>query len=229
MKTAVISGVTRGIGLAIADTLLAQGYRVLGCGSSQQSVEVLAASRPAIKAWACDMADPEAIAAFGKLVMVEAGQVDVLVNNAGRFIPGQIQNEKPGAFEEMINTNVASAYHLSRALLPGMIARRTGTIVNICSTASITPYTNGGSYCISKYAMLGMSKVLREELKPHNIRVVSVLPGATYTDSWAASTLPEDRFMSAQDVAAAVAMACQLPPGTVIEELLMRPMLGDIS
>jgi len=125
-------------------------------------------------------------------------------------------------------TNVASAYHLTRALLPH-IKNNSGHIVNICSTASFTPYVNGGSYCISKFALLGFSKVLREELKPRGIRVTSLMPGATLTDSWTGTDLPVSRFMQASDVAQTIWDVNQLSPTSVIEELIMRPMQGDIN
>jgi short-subunit dehydrogenase len=150
------------------------------------------------------------------------------VNNTGVFLPGQIHNEAEGTFETLINTNLASAYHLTRGLVGDMIARREGHLFMMCSTASITPYTNGGSYCISKFALLGMSRVLREELKPHGVKVTALLPGATLTASWEGTDLPEDRFMKAEDVAASVWAAYTLSRSAVVEEILLRPQLGDI-
>jgi NADP-dependent 3-hydroxy acid dehydrogenase YdfG len=110
-----------------------------------------------------------------------------------------------------------------------MIERKKGHIFNLCSTASITAYTNGGAYCVSKFALYGMTKVLREELKPHGIRVTAILPGATLTASWEGVDLPPERFIQATDVAKMIWSAYNLSPGAVIEEILMRPQLGDIS
>lgn len=155
-------------------------------------------------------------------------QVDVLVNNSGLFIPGKITEEDDEALPFMINTNLYSAYYMTKAFVHGMIARRSGHIFNMCSTASITPYINGGSYCISKYAMLGMTKVLREELKEHNVRVTAILPGATLTASWEGVDLPPERFVKAEDVAMAVWNAYALSENSVVEELLIRPQLGDL-
>lgn len=228
MKQVVITGISRGIGLATAQQFDALGYSIVGCASSTQSIADLRQAHPHWRVFQADMADKAAVQAFAQQVLALPGEVEVLVNNAGKFLPGQIQDEAEGVFEEQMQLNLASAYHLTRALLPAMLRRRSGSIVNLCSTASITAYTNGGSYCISKFALLGFSKVLREELKPHNIRVISVLPGATLTSSWAGTELPPERFMQPADVAQAVAMACTLPQCTVIEEILLRPMLGDI-
>src|SRR5699024_12021878 len=92
-------------------------------------------------------------------------------------------------------TNLHSAYHITRALLPKMKSLKTGHIINICSTASLSAYANGGSYSISKHALLGFSKNLREELKPFNIKVTAVCPGPTLTDSWAGFNVPEEFLM----------------------------------
>jgi short-subunit dehydrogenase len=115
-----------------------------------------------------------------------------------------------------------------RGFAEGMIKNKSGHIFNICSTASITPYVNGGAYCISKYALYGMTKVLREEMKPHGIRVTAVLPGATFTSSWEGVELPSERFIKAEDVAKAIWDIYCLSNGTVVEEILIRPQLGDI-
>jgi short-subunit dehydrogenase len=99
----------------------------------------------------------------------------------------------------------------------------------MCSTASLQGYPNGGSYCISKFGLLGLSKELREELKPFGIKVISMMPGATFTDSWAGSGLPEDRFISAEDLAELVFTTCTLKSSAVVEEIVIRPLAGDIG
>jgi len=151
-----------------------------------------------------------------------------LVNNAGRFIPGSINNEEEGILEEMINTNLYSAYHLTRALLPSMLEKKRGHIFNICSVASLQAYNNGGSYSISKFALLGFSKNLREELKPTGIKVTTVLPGAAYTDSWSGSGVDPKRIMEADDVAKMIFASSQLSPQAVVEDIILRPQLGDL-
>jgi short-subunit dehydrogenase len=155
--------------------------------------------------------------------------VHLLVNNAGVFRPGSIAEEPDGVFELQMNTNVASAYHLTRALLQELKKSDKALIVNMCSTASITAYVNGGSYCISKFALLGMSKVLREELKNTQVAVTSLLPGATLTNSWAGTELPASRFMQPSDVAEVVFQAWNLSPSAVLEEVLLRPIAGDFD
>ncbi len=109
-----------------------------------------------------------------------------------------------------------------------MMSKKEGDIVNICSVASIKAYANGGSYSISKFALLGFSKNLREELKPFGVRVISVLPGAVYTDSCLGSYVAEYRLMPAEDIANFITTACSLSRRSVVEEIVVRPQLGDL-
>ncbi|HNC30147.1 MAG TPA: SDR family oxidoreductase, partial [Cyclobacteriaceae bacterium] len=177
---------------------------------------------------AADMADRKQIDTFVNFIRQIGRPVDVLVNNAGYFVPGSIATEKEGVLEDMMNANLFSAYHMSRGLVDQMIARKSGHIFNMCSIASIKAYANGGSYAITKFALLGLSKCLREELKSSGIRVTAILPGATRTASWDGVDLPEERFMSVEDVAETVYAAYSLSKRTVVEEILIRPQLGDI-
>jgi short-subunit dehydrogenase len=128
----------------------------------------------------------------------------------------------------MITTNLYSAYHITRVFLPAMIQRKSGHIFNMCSIASVQAYANGGSYSISKFALLGFSKNLREELKPYHIKVTAVLPGAVYTDSWSGSGIDPERIMEASDVAEMVFTASRLSPQACVEDIILRPQLGDL-
>jgi short-subunit dehydrogenase len=216
---AVITGGTKGIGRATAERFLAEGFDVVTCARQSSDLESFSETAkvdfPAVK--------------LVNYVDSLTRPVTVLVNNTGVFIPGQLHSEPEGILERSIETNVYSAYHLTRGLLPKMVAERRGHIFNICSTASLMAYPNGGSYAISKFALYGMTKGFREELKPFGIKVTAVLPGPTLTASWAGTDLPESRFMKAEDVAASIWSAFNLSPTTVIEEILMRPVEGDIG
>jgi short-subunit dehydrogenase len=109
-----------------------------------------------------------------------------------------------------------------------MIQAGAGHIFNICSIASLHAYPQGGSYSISKYALEGFSKNLREELKDKGIKVTGVYPGATYTNSWAGSGVAPSRIMEAEDIAKMIFAATQLSPQAVVEDIVMRPLLGDL-
>ena len=225
----LVTGGSKGIGLAIAQRFHAGGFTTIVCARDPGGLEKARAATPGLQAFQCDMTRAADVDALAANVRELVGTPDVLVNNAGAFVPGQLHDEDESALERMLAANLFSAYRITRALLPGMMARGSGTIVNVCSTASIMAYPDGGSYCIAKHALHGFSRTLREEMKPHGIRVVSLLPGATLTASWEGVDLPPERFMPADDVAEMAWAAHRMSPRTVVEEILMRPFLGDIG
>jgi len=175
-----------------------------------------------------DLSNKETTLKLGDFCLDNFDQIDILVNNAGIFIPGETHKEEEGTLEKMIETNLYSAYYLSQKIIPRMVGQKSGHIFNMCSIASKIAYPNGGSYSISKFALLGFSKVLREELKDKGIKVTSILPGATWSNSWAGVELPESRLMQANDIALATWNAVQMSPSAVVEEIILRPQLGDL-
>lgn len=233
-KVAVITGGTKGIGKSTIFKFAKHGYDIITCARTnadlQQLEKEISTKFPDIKFFSnqVDMSEKSQVLDFAKFINSTEKSIAVLVNNAGVFLPGEIRNEPDGQLETTINTNLYGAYYLTRSVLPNMIKNRNGHIINICSIASITPYSNGGSYSISKYAMLGMTKVLREEMKQHGIRVTAVLPGATLTASWEGVDLPDSRFIKSDDVADAIYGAYSLSKNAVVEEIIIRPHEGDI-
>jgi NAD(P)-dependent dehydrogenase (short-subunit alcohol dehydrogenase family) len=233
MHKVLISGATRGIGRAIALEFASRGCSVAFCARSEEAVsafELLLRRDFSIDAFgfAVDLSSKTEVQQFGALAVQQLGGLDILVNNAGIFLPGTIGMEEDGVFEQLMSVNLAAPYHLSRVVLPALKQSKRAHIFNVCSTASIMAYTNGGSYCISKFGLLGMTKVLRAETLGSAIRVTAVLPGATLTDSWAGSDLPAERFMQPEAVAKAVGACWDVNETSVVEELLIRPLQGDI-
>lgn len=232
---AVITGSSKGIGKAIAEKLAKEGFNVAICARNAAMLEKAAADiravNPAVKVLAVpvDMGKKEEVIAFAQQISATFSTVDILVNNAGLFVPGSLHEQEDGLLESLMATNVYSAYHLTRQLLAGMKTNRKGHIFNMCSTASYTSYPNGGAYSITKFALLGFSKNLREELKSHNIKVTSLSPGPTLTASWEGFEAPPRRMMEPADVANLLWGAYTLSEQAVVEEVIMRPMLGDIS
>jgi short-subunit dehydrogenase len=234
-KYILVTGGTKGMGRAIIQKFAAEGFHIITC--SRHEVELAKLQLDIQQQYtfskvfyrAADLSDPLALQGFLDYVKSLKVRIDVLVNNTGVFLPGQIHQEPDTVLKYMIETNLYSAYYVTKALVGDMIKRRGGHIFNMCSTASITPYINGGSYCISKYALYGMTKVLREELKEHHVKVTAVLPGATLTASWEGVDLPASRFIRAEDVASAIFGTYQLSDSAVVEEILIRPQLGDIE
>jgi short-subunit dehydrogenase len=229
----VVSGGTKGIGKAIIEKFAENGFDIITCARNEAELLDLQAfieKKYAVKCFVkvADLSKKEEVLAFAEFVNMHNKNIDILVNNTGTFSPGQVHNEEDGILEKLIETNLYSAYYLTRGIIENMKSQHSGHIFNICSIASFMAYANGGSYSISKFAMLGFSKVLREEMKPFGIKVTSVMPGATLTDSWAGVDLPPERFMKSEDVAEAIWAAYNLSKNTVLEEIILRPQLGDI-
>ncbi|MBI5858991.1 MAG: SDR family oxidoreductase [Sphingobacteriales bacterium] len=229
----VITGASRGIGKAIADIFGANGYNLIITSRNEvtlyKAMEELQAKYPgiSIKAKAFDLSKKEEAIACGKWCL-GFGTPDVLVNNAGLFEPGNVYNEPDGTLESQVATNLYSAYHLTRTILPDMIQKKSGHIFNMCSIASLHAYENGGAYSISKFALHGFSKNLREEMKPHGIKVTSVFPGAVMTDSWGDYDNSKKRIMEADDIAKMVYAASQLSAAACVEDIVIRPVKGDL-
>lgn len=229
----IITGASKGIGNAIAEQFAAAGNTLFLCSRGEKRLYDMVAAlqtkypQCTVKAKPVDMAVKEEAQQFGKWCL-SFGVPDILVNNAGQFLPGSVNNEEEGTLEQMIEVNLYSAYHLTRTILPAMMKAKRGYIFNICSIASLNAYANGGSYSISKFALLGFSKNLREELKPHGIKVTAVCPGATMSGSWDGSNIDTKRIMEAEDVAKMIFTASQLSPMADVEDIVMRPQLGDL-
>ena len=236
-KLIVVTGGSKGIGRAVVSRFLRAGYPVAACARSAADLAALttelAADVPGavLHTLSADLSKQADCARFAAFVLALGLPVEALVNNAGAFTPGRLQDEPADGSQlrQMLAVNLLSAYDVTLPLLPGLIGRGRGHIFTICSTASITAYPNGGSYGIAKHALLGFTKNLREELKTSGVRVTAVLPGPTLTASWAGVDLPAERFVQANDVAEAVFSAYSMSPHAVVEELLIRPQLGDLG
>ena len=231
---AVITGASRGIGKEVARVFALHGYDLFLSSRSEdallQAIEELKTEFPniSIDGKAFDLGVKEQAVLFGEWVLGQVDTLDILVNNAGSFVPGSISEEADGALEMMLDVNLRSAYHLTRTVLPRMIRNRSGHIFTLCSIASLAAYPGGGSYSISKFALLGFTRNLRHELKTKGIKVTAVIPGAVYTDSWKDSGIEEGRIMEAKDIARLIFASSQLSPQAVVEELVIRPQLGDL-
>lgn len=231
---AVITGGSKGIGRSVAKLFAANGFNIAVCSRNMNNLEALKADilkeSPDVEIliYSCDMSVKQEVKDFAAFIKNKWTEVHVLINNAGTFVGGTIMEENEEVLESQINTNLYSAYFMSRGLSSIIKEDGTGHIFNLCSVASLGAYPNGGSYTISKFAMLGFSKTLREELKERDIRVTSIMPGAVLTDSWTGTQLPEERFMPPEDIAKMIYDIYCLSPRTVVEDIVVRPMKGDI-
>jgi short-subunit dehydrogenase len=238
-KYVIITGASRGMGKSMAMLFASRGYHLRlsarGEDALRKTAEEIISLNPDIQViWkAEDLSNKEGAERLGEWLLEQNTPIDILINNAGTFVPGSVYNEPEGALDHMLSLNLYAAYHLTRKLLPLMMKQSDvdgsrGHIFNICSIAALKAYANGGAYSISKYALNGFSKNLREELKPYLIKVTTVFPGAVLTDSWGDFDNSSRRIMEADDIAKMVYAASCLTPQACVEEILIRPQLGDL-
>jgi NAD(P)-dependent dehydrogenase (short-subunit alcohol dehydrogenase family) len=239
----LITGASQGIGAAIAKTFAREvrGCRLALVARSEKNLRSVARAceksnpasgrRPgAVEAgvFPCDVSDEAAVAAMAVAVRKKFGRVDVLINNAGQFFGAPFFDTPVKKFDEMYAANLRSAFLVSRAFAPAMARRGRGDIFLMGSIASIKALPGMAAYGAAKSGLLGLARVMREELKTKGVRVVAVLPGATWSPSWAGSGLSAERLMPAEDVARAFLDLYRMSRRTVVEEIVLRPQLGDV-
>lgn len=183
---------------------------------------------PVVFAKTADAASKQEVQQFAAEAMQALQGCDVLVNNAGVFIPGSLEEEAEGVFENLMAANVNSAYHLTRALLPQLKQSLRAHIFNISSIAGHEAYASGSTYSISKFAVTGLSRALRKELLPYRIRVSNISPGATLTDSWGNTPLPPERFIDPDHLGHLIVNFFNININTIVEEIILRPVDGDL-
>ena len=233
-KTLIITGGSKGIGQSIAIKFAQNNFDIYTCSRNADDLKKLELdinsinSKIKVYTLKSDLSTKEGSLNFIDFVKKNTNTIDVLINNVGTFIPGKLIEEEDSALENMINVNLYSNYWITKGLVSLMTQKKEGHIFNMCSIASKVAYANGGSYCISKFALYGMSLCLREELKELGIKVTSVLPGAVRTGSWDGTLLPDDRFIKPEDVSNSIYSAYDTSKGATIEEIIIRPQLGDI-
>lgn len=232
---AVITGASRGIGKAIAFKFAKEGFDLAICARIETNLlalqKELNEQYPSVEiiAQVTDVSVKSQIDSFAKSITDKWDKIDVLINNAGTFIKGHIHKEEDSLFEKLMHTNLFSAYYMSKRFLKGMISHKKGHVINIGSTASKQTYLGSGSYSISKFGLLGLTRALRDEMKQYNIRVTIIMPGAVLTDSWEGTKLPPERFMKVEDIADVVWSCHAISDQTNVEEIVLRPIKGDLD
>ncbi len=233
MPVVVVTGASQGIGAAIAWAFAEEPQaRLALIARRREQLEAVAADCRArgadVLVLPCDVTDETDVAAMARQVLECWGAPDVLVNNAGQFRPAPLRATSVETFRAQLETNLTSAFLVTRAFLEPMIARQRGHIFFMGSVASIQAYPGSVAYCAAKHGLLGLARVVREETRTFGLCVTVLLPGATYTPSWEGVDLPEERFMPAEDIARVVRALYHLSPRTVAEEIILRPQEGDI-
>jgi short-subunit dehydrogenase len=234
MKNSLITGATKGMGRSIAIAFAKEGINLAICSRNEKDLQnfkqELLQINPQIKVVAqiADGSVKEQLLQFAAAAEQQLGPINIIVNNLGMFDPTSILNEDDSAFDKQLNTNLMPAYHLYRYFGKKMMAAREGHIFTICSVAAINPIAEAGSYSVTKFALLGLSKVMRLEMQPHNVKVTSVIPGSTLTDSWKDADVNKDDFVSPDDIASAIVNIYKMSPGANVDEIIIKPVGGQV-
>ncbi len=230
----VITGASQGIGAAIAE-MFARETKARLVLVARNEKNLRAVAKRALKLGAlttdtiaCDVTEPDAVALLASAVGAHHAVVDVLINNAGAFSPSKLLSDQPDEFDAIVAANLHSAYYVTRAFAPAMAKRKRGDIFFTASVASLRAFPQGGAYVAAKHGLLGLARAFREELRPRGVRVTTVMPGATMSPSWDGAGVADERLMDPADVARVFVDAWRLGPRSVVEEIVLRPPLGDL-
>jgi len=225
---AVITGATRGIGRAIALKLADNGYDLAISSRHQEGLDELteAVRHTGRKVFLleADLSRKEDVYRFCKSVEKEFPKVDVLVNNAGMFLPDSILDEPDQSFEDQLDLNLKAAYYTSKFFGKMMRRQLSGHIFNICSVASRQIVENAGAYSVTKTALLSLNHVFRDELSKYNVKVTAILPGSTLTSSWEGTTIPAGKFVQPENIADAICHILNLSAGVNVDEIIIKPV-----
>jgi NAD(P)-dependent dehydrogenase (short-subunit alcohol dehydrogenase family) len=238
-KVALITGGSRGIGLAIAQALARQGCRVVITGRDQRALQAAekairktsqtGASAPKLLSYAADVRDPQSIQALFAAVKKQFHRLDILINNAGiSHAIAEVERLPLATWYEVIETDLTGMFLVTQAALP--LLRRGSAIVNNLSIAASRVFAGQSAYCAAKHGALGLTRALREELRPRGIRVIALMPGATDTEIWNQfwPDAPRKRMLHPETVAQAVLDALLVPPESTVEEITLMPTGGAL-
>jgi 3-oxoacyl-[acyl-carrier protein] reductase len=226
-SVAIVTGASRGIGFAIARSIGRLGARVSLCARNPQrlesAVESLRAAGAEAKGWTADVSDPNSVTAFVACSREAFGPIDILVNNAGKGIFRSAHLLTNEEWDDVLDTNLTSVFLMCREVVPEMIQRGSGQIINISSLAGKNAFAGGGAYCTSKWGLLGLTSSMVEDLRDSGIRVSAVCPGSVNTDFMHGTSRDASKMLQPEDVAHAVEMILAQRPRSFLSEISIRP------
>lgn len=226
-KVALITGASRGIGLAIAHNLAAMGAKLGLCARDAGRLIAVAAgferNGTPVLAVPADVSRPEDVLSLVQKIEQGLGNIEVLINNAGVGYFGPAHEASEANWDAVLDTNLKGVFLVSRAVAPGMIARRGGHIVNISSLAGKNSFAGGGIYCASKWGLMGLTACMAEDLRASGVRVSVVCPGSVATEFSQPGKRDPGKLLQPEDVAHAVQMILTQAPQSFVSEVLLRP------
>lgn len=228
-KVALITGASKGIGKEIVVSLANQGCKLVLCSRKTDLIKsyIPNLSVPAenILVLKCDVSNKEDVENTVNFAIEKFGQIDILVNNAGIWLTDEVVESKTEDFEQLMNVNYFGTYYFIHKVLPFMLQKGEGDIINISSTLGKIGKSSRSGYSASKFAVEGFTEGLREEVRNKNIRVVLINPGTTNTDLFG-EQVDSDKSLSPVDIAEVVTMSLTLPRRALINQLIITPIAG---
>jgi 3-oxoacyl-[acyl-carrier protein] reductase len=229
-QVALVTGGSRGIGKAIATKLAQLGASVSICGRDPEilrcTAEKIRAVPGKVFSQAADVTRSSEVAELVHATESALGPITLLVNNAGIGNPGfgPLQDKSEADWDRVLDTNLKSAFLVSRAVAPLMIERRRGDIINISSLAGKNTFAGGALYCASKWGLQGLTGCMAEDLRQYGIRVSVICPGSVATGFSGRGPKDPSQVLTAEDVAHAVAMLALQGPQSFMSEVHLRPV-----
>jgi 3-oxoacyl-[acyl-carrier protein] reductase len=224
-RNALITGAGKGIGKAVALALAAEGVNVALLARTENDLKQTAAEAKALGVKAvivtADVADITSVNDAVAKVLLAFGNIDILINNAGVGVFGKFLELEPEEWERVIKVNLMGVYYATRAVLPGMITRESGDIINISSTAGLRGAATTSAYSASKFAVIGLTESLMQEVRKHNIRVTALTPSTVATDMAKDLNLTDgnlDKVMQPEDVAELIVAQLKLNKRVFIKD-----------
>jgi len=234
MKNAIITAATKGMGRAIAIAFAKVGVNLAICSRNSDDLTVfkkeLSAINPTIKIFTLvtDCSIKDQLLEFAAAAEKGLGFISIIVNSVGMYAYSSILDDKAGDFDKQVNTNLMPAYELYRYFGKKMITAKEGHIFTICSVAALSPIAEAGTYSVTKYALLGLSKVMRLEMQPYGVKITAIIPGSTLTDSWKGIEVDKDKMVLPEDIASAVMNIYRMSAGANVDEIIIKPAYGQV-
>ncbi len=229
----LITGGSRGIGKGIAEELASAGYDIVLLAKNEKNLmqtkdQILTKHKVKIDTISCDLSDTREIDNAFNYCKRQGYKFTSIAHSAGIFIEGCNLSSTIDVYDAMMDVNLRAIYYFTRLFKPLLDTSKKCTIVIIGSTAGLEPYTIGSIYGIAKWGLKGYAVNLRQELAKDGIGVVLVNPGSTFTDLWKGTAHPKSRFVQPNDIGIMVRACLSLSADAIVDEITVRPLLGDI-